>query len=222
MNEFLVYKSKLHHVMRIMLLLLPIFCAAMTLYLQMPALWLVTLIMLITCAALYVNSLHKVKIDKNGITCYLFAQKVCAVRWDHLRCAGIETVRTAYGNSRYLYFSEKSMPKQFSWSISKNYVIVSLQPGLMLCLRQMWDEKKTYYYFQHPAEADDTVKMNVIFSNARIRLLCGLLLICLVMGVVFGITAQSWKWLMVAGLSLLGILLMIVVLVQRSKTKTEK
>ena len=122
----------------------------------------------------------------------------------------------------YLYFSEKSMPKQFSWSISKNYVIVSLQPGLMLCLRQKWDEKKVCYYFKHPAEADDTVKMNVIFSDARIWLLCTLLLICLVMGVVFGITAQSWKWLMVAGLSLLGILLMIVVLVQRRKTKTEK
>ena len=222
MNKFMVYKSKLHYVMRIMLLLLPIFCAAMTLYMQMSALWIVTLIMLIVCTTLYVNSLHKVIIDKNGITCYLFARKVCAVRWNHLRCAGIETVRTAYGDSRYLYFSEKSMPKQFSWSISKNYVIVSLQPGLMSCLHQMWDEEKTHYYFKYPAEVDDTVKMNIIINNVRIWLLCGLLLICLVMGVVFGITARSWKWLTVAGLSLLGILLMIVVSVHCRKAKTEK
>jgi hypothetical protein len=83
----------------------------------------------------------------------------------------------------------------------------------------MWDEKKVSYYFKQPAEADNSVKMNVIFSNARLWLLGGLLLICLVMGVVFGVASQSWQWLAVAGLSLLGMLLMTVVLVQRKKTK---
>jgi hypothetical protein len=219
MNKFLVHKSKLHLVMRVMLILLPVFCAAMTLYMQMPALWFVTLAMLLICVALYVNSLHSVRVDNDGITCYLFARKICAVRWDHLQCAGIETVKTAYGESKYLYFSEKPMPKQFTWSINKQYVFVSLQPGLVSCLCKMWDEKKVSYYFKQSAEADNSVKMNVIFSNARLWLLGGLLLICLVMGVVFGVAAQSWQWLAVAGLSLLGMLLMTVVLVQRKKTK---
>lgn len=222
MKRFMVYKSRLHLVGSIMLILPPIVCAAITIYTKMPVFWIVALTATIVCTVLYINSRHAVGIDSNGITCFMFAKKICQVRWSHIQCAGIETVKTAYGESRYLYFSEKPMPKHFSWSINRNYVFVSLQPNLMSCLREMWDEKKVDQYFKHPEETDASVKTTVIFSNSRLWLLGCLLVVCLVMGLVFGIVGQSWEWLIVAALSLSGVLTVTAVLIRRKKAEVGK
>ena len=204
--NFLVYKTKLHTLLRFVLMLPPMLCVIFAVHFNIPFLWIPAILLLIVVLYCFLYTLCKIRIDTDGIICSFFSHPICVVRWKKLKCAGIERVQTAYGEMEFLYFSECPMPKRFSWSINRNYAFVSIQPGLISCLEEKWDKKKVSHYFKDTHNNDCSLNRNAIFSLTRLRVLMGFQAVALIISLALCVISFDTGWIIATGLFFLGLI----------------